>query len=227
MFDILKKLTVLSVAALLLTSCSSVPFEYDDYEVLDSSIPLQVHNQAPWKKIALQTNMVIEYPFYSMSVICMMQYDGKIIQLAAILPAGVKFMEISGSPEKPEKYYFMPGFISDKTQQKKMAVSLLQDFSRIFLQEHFLYPGPIPGSEVKRCTHGVVMTLPERGEKRFYGSRQQRLMKKAVKNEDCDWQSEYFRCTVNEGIVYPDRIVYRNKTNGYRLILRVQDFQVE
>ncbi|MBO5923779.1 MAG: hypothetical protein J6Q81_04620 [Lentisphaeria bacterium] len=227
MFDILKKLIALFMLTLLLTSCSSVPFEYADYEALESSMELKAHNPAPWKKITLQTNMVIEYPFYSTSVICMMQYDGKAMHLAAMLPAGVKFMEISGTPEKPEMYYFMPGFIADKNKQQKMAEALLQDFSRIFLNERFLYPGQIPGSEIKRCTCGVVMTLPGQGEKRFYGSRKLRLMKKAVKNEDCNWQSEYFRCTVNKGMIYPDRIVYTNKTNGYRLILRVHDFQAE
>lgn len=225
MCDNLKRMTALLL--LLLTSCSSVPFEYADYEILDSRMPLKAHEPAQWKRIALQTSMTIEYPFYSTSLICVMQCDAKVMSLAAMLPAGVKFMEISGTAEKLEKWYFMPGFIDDQNKQQKMAVSLLQDFSRIFLNDHFLYPGKIPGSEVERCRRGVLMTLPEQGEKRFYGSQRLRLMKKSVKNKECNWQSEYFRCNVNNGFIYPDRIVYENKANGYRLILRVHDFQAE
>lgn len=215
------------ITLLFCCSCRTVPFQYQDMEPLDSSLALTPVDLPPWQKIALQARMVLETPFHSTSVICMMQSDSDRMTLAAMLPAGVKFMEISGSSDKVEKWYFMPGFIRDKAKQQEMAGALLQDFSRIFMGERFLYPGELPGAEMKRRTKGIELVFPDKGETRFYGSKRLRLMKKTVKNKDSDWQTEYFRCSVRNDFIYPDKIVYENARGGYRLILRVYEFEAE
>ena len=217
----------LTAALLFLCSCRNVPFEYEDLCELNENMPLKAYDLPQWQSIALQANVVLDSPFYTTSFICMLQVSGNKLALAAMLPAGVKFLEITGSSQKAEKWYFMPGFIKDEAEQKKMANALLQDFSRIFLHERFLYPGKLPGSELERSKYCIGLYFPEKGEKRFYAGKLLRLVKKSVKNKDCNWQTEYFRCNVSNDRIYPDRIVYENKRSGYSLILRVDDFQAE
>lgn len=224
---LVKSLLAGGVMLLLFTSCYSTPFVYEDREILDKKQPLKVYKLAPWKKISLQARLVIEFPFYSASLICMMQAKDSDMTIAAMLPAGVKFMEISGRSGKAEKWYFLPGFTNDRNKQREIAGLLLEDFKRIFMDERFLYPGKLPGTELRRSSRGVELSFGEKGEKRFYGSKKMRLMKKSVKNKDCCWQSEYFRCNVKGDFVYPESIVYENISENYRLILRVFEFKAE
>lgn len=225
----IRLLFAVSAAGVLLisSSCRSYPFEFADMcEFPDGTEPVICRKAAP-SGYMVQANMVMENIFFSFSGIMMLRKQGGNLSLAVMLPAGAKVLEASGKAGVPEKWYFMPGMLPENTEQEKVAAMLLRDMANIFGDGSFVYRGKTPGTEERYSSGGLETNHPATGEKRLYGSEKWRLMRKSVKNRSCDWQSCYFRCIVSDGWLYPDQIVYDNNVERYRIVLRVQGFQVD
>lgn len=212
-----------------LCACRSEVFTREELPDLCEKIVKQRESLPPQKaprERMIQCRLVIEKFLFSISSVCMIHIQGQKITAAALLPAGIKLFEVSGTPEKVERFYFPESMPLAGDDPEKSAAQLLKDLHNIFHTESFTYRKCPPGFHRKRTKKILHLIHPEKGIRLQYGYHDLRLLKKSEKNQSSNWQTYYYRCIVKGPGLYPVQIVYQNKKGGYSLIFRVYDLHL-
>ncbi len=220
-FMVLPGLLLLAVGG----GCRTSPFAHPEYPQLDRSESELRAELADWnagrntQPLVVHSNMVIDYGFFSLALLAVVQADfpTREIKAAAVTPVGMKMFELSGRNGAVENSA-IAAVIPEK-DRAEFAEAIFRDLNRIF----FDLEAPADGEWLPEERMLVIRRkLPDgRTEKYHFAGNPLRLTAKSCGGFfRKDYQVDFYDYTRTAAGWQPGKVFYRNCRGSYTIAVR-------
>jgi hypothetical protein len=207
---------------LLITGCTSIPFEKTHYVPLDDTDPLTIleryENNLP-EHYQLLNAMIMEYNWKKFSCLGLIDVNmrEKTFAVACLNPMGLKLFELSGNSEGVNNY-----FVPDKFPHREaFANEVGEDIIRIYFD---LVPSP--SARTKRKKFEIIFRNQSGTgtiEHVFAGPDGYLIKKSYYEDNYLNWRVSYYEYEKRNGGIYPGGIIFNNYLYGYSLTLKLKE----
>lgn len=212
------------LGALLLTGCSSVPFQKTANVSLKERDPLTIvdkFKKSLPRRFQLLNTILYKYGWNKFSTIGYIEINTgtKTFAAAGMNPMGLKLFELTGDKDSVKTLFMMEKF----RKNDKFAASAGEDIRRIYFD---LVPSA--DAEIKkgdyrlefrqRAGTGSIVYI-------FAGAGGYLTEKKYYEDNKLKWRVSYYEYRRKDGRIYPGGIVLNNYRYGYSLTVKLKEIR--
>jgi hypothetical protein len=223
----MKSRSLLASLALLLAGCQSVPFEQPKLVPIGDVFPREAvqafARQLP-ERFETQDTLIFEFLWKEIAVLGMTSVNSPAgtFEIVSMNHVGVPLFSIGGDAGGNHLRYAFPEF----RKHAEITDAVGGDVRHIYFDRV-----PSPSAESKVLPRQIVfresLGQGDALEHVFGGEGVLLLEKRFLKDGKLLWQVNYYQYRRSGDYLYPSGIVYYNRANHYRLIIRVRSMSPE
>ena len=193
----------------LMTSCATSPFEYEEFH---GSPNINETGKGISGKFRIQSRVTVDFRFHAMTFLTLAEVtgDSDLVHIVALSPAGMKILDIQGTPNETIRAFWMKGGPWEPHTEQASRI-VLEDVASI-------YRNTLSASrKTEYRENGKLLKISTDAGEFIYAGEQTRLIERMIRKDGEKIRRIRFYRYTGE---IPDRIYMENLKYGYRLIIR-------
>ena len=193
----------------LMTSCATSPFEYEEFHGTPNVNEI---GKGISGKFRIQSRVTVDFRFHAMTFLSIAEVNGDsdFVHIVALSPAGMKILDIRGTPNETLRAFWMKGgpWESHKEQASRIV---LEDVASLYRNT------PAAFKKTEYLENRKLLKISTNEGDFIYAGAQTRLIERMIRKDGEKIRRVRFYRYAGE---IPDRIYMENLKYGYRLIIR-------
>ena len=193
----------------LMTSCATSPFEYEEFHGTPNVNEIGKEISG---KFRIQSRVTVDFRFHAMTFLTIAEVNGEsdFVHIVALSPAGMKILDIRGTPNETLRAFWMKGGPWDSHKEQASRI-VLEDVASLYRNT------PVAFKKTEYLDNRKLLKISTNEGDFIYAGAQTRLIERMIrKNGEKIRRIRFYRYTGE----IPDRIYMENLKYGYRLIIR-------